>query len=80
MNKDIKLIDAINNRHSVKEFDPNVKISKEEMEEMLSLATRAPSSINLQPWRFVIVEAEEQKQQLINLYVSTKHNYIHLQQ
>ncbi|WKK69639.1 nitroreductase family protein [Brochothrix thermosphacta] len=67
MNKDIKLIDAINNRHSVKEFDPNVKISKEEMEEMLSLAIRAPSSINLQPWRFVIVEAEEQKQQLDKL-------------
>lgn len=49
MTKDIRLIDAINSRHSVKVFDETVKIPRAEMEEMLTLATRAPSSINLQP-------------------------------
>lgn len=67
MTKDIRLIDAINSRHSVKVFDETVKIPRAEMEEMLTIATRAPSSINLQPWRFVIVEAPEQKQKLDKL-------------
>jgi hypothetical protein len=49
-------------RRSIKKYDPSIKISREEMSEMLSKATRAPSSINLQPWRFLVIESEEQKQ------------------
>ncbi|MCU7557366.1 nitroreductase family protein [Macrococcus capreoli] len=59
--KNLSLIEAINMRQSVKGFDPNVKIPHETMEEMIQLATKAPSSINLQPWRFVIVESDEAK-------------------
>ncbi|MCE4957920.1 nitroreductase family protein [Macrococcoides caseolyticum] len=59
--KNLSLIEAINTRQSVKGFDPNVKIPHETMEEMIQLATKAPSSINLQPWRFVIVESVEAK-------------------
>lgn len=57
----LSLIDAIESRKSVKEFDSSVKIPRQEMEEMIALATKAPSSINLQPWRFVIVESAESK-------------------
>ncbi|UTH13715.1 nitroreductase family protein [Macrococcus equipercicus] len=57
----LSLIEAIESRKSVKEFDSSVKIPRAEMEEMIALATKAPSSINLQPWRFVIVESEEAK-------------------
>lgn len=31
---------------------------------MIQKATRAPSSVNLQPWRFVVVDSEEGKQNL----------------
>lgn len=55
------------NRRSIKAYDPEVKISKEEMSEMLAEATRAPSSVNLQPWRFVVIESEEGKQKLAPL-------------
>ncbi|KAF1295636.1 NAD(P)H nitroreductase [Enterococcus sp. JM4C] len=48
-------------RRSVRNYDPAVKISKEEMSEMLAEATLAPSSVNLQPWRFVVVESDEAK-------------------
>ncbi|MTT33335.1 nitroreductase family protein [Terrilactibacillus sp. BCM23-1] len=57
----------IRERHSVKEFDPNVKISHEEMLKILEEATLAPSSVNLQPWRFVVVDDEKQKEKLQNL-------------
>ncbi len=56
--------DIVFNRRSVKVFDENVKISHSEMLEMLDKAVKAPSSVNLQPWRFVIVESQEGKDKL----------------
>ncbi|MGE7924169.1 nitroreductase family protein [Viridibacillus arvi] len=48
-------------RRSIKEYDPTVKISREEMSEIIAQATKAPSSINMQPWRFVVIDSEEGK-------------------
>ncbi|WP_394018509.1 nitroreductase family protein [Anaerococcus cruorum] len=61
-NNDFK--DVVFNRHSVKEFDKDYKIEREEMLKILEEATKAPSSVNLQPWRFVIVESDEGKDKL----------------
>jgi len=61
-NNDFK--DIVFNRHSVKSFDSNVKISHEEMLEMIEEAAKAPSSVNMQPWRFVVVESKEGKEKL----------------
>lgn len=55
--------DIVFNRHSVKEFK-DTKIDRKEMMEILREATLAPSSVNLQPWRFVIVESDEGKDKL----------------
>lgn len=55
--------DVVFNRHSVKEFK-DTKIDRQEMMEILREATLAPSSVNLQPWRFVIVESDEGKDKL----------------
>ena len=55
--------DVVFNRHSVKEFK-DTKIDRQEMMEILKEATLAPSSVNLQPWRFVIVESDEGKDKL----------------
>lgn len=52
------------NRRSVREYDPNVKIPRRDMLEMIQKATRAPSSVNLQPWRFVVVDSDEGKANL----------------
>lgn len=54
-------------RRSIKTYDPTVKISREEMSEMIAKATRAPSSVNLQPWRFVVIDSEEGKETLSHL-------------
>lgn len=56
--------DVIRERKSVKVYDPNIKISHEEMDEMLEKAALAPSSINMQPWRVVVVESDEGKEKL----------------
>lgn len=54
-------------RRSIKTYDPSVKISREEMTEILKEASTAPSSINMQPWRFLVIDSEEGKQKLAPL-------------
>ena len=59
--------EIISGRRSIRQYDPSVKISKEEMEQMLAEATLAPSSVNMQPWRFLVIESEEGKATLAPL-------------
>ncbi|MCK3880980.1 nitroreductase family protein [Streptococcus suis] len=51
-------------RKSIKVYDETVTIDHEEMLEMLNKAITAPSSVNLQPWRFVVVESAAAKTKL----------------
>lgn len=48
-------------RKSVRLYDENYKISHEEMSAILDEAAKAPSSVNLQPWRVAVVESQEGK-------------------
>ncbi|GGA14576.1 putative NAD(P)H nitroreductase YdgI [Paenibacillus marchantiophytorum] len=57
--------DVIRERRSVRSYDPAVKISREELTEMLQQATLAPSSANMQPWRFLVIDSSELQQKLL---------------
>ncbi|UII56400.1 nitroreductase family protein [Cytobacillus spongiae] len=59
--------EIISGRRSIRNYDPSVKISKEEMTEILQKATLAPSSLNLQPWRFLVIDSSEGKATLAPL-------------
>ncbi|ASS96707.1 nitroreductase family protein [Peribacillus simplex] len=59
--------EIITGRRSIKNYDKSVKISREEMEEILTLATLAPSSVNMQPWRFLVIDSPEGKATLAPL-------------
>ncbi|MFC6180767.1 nitroreductase family protein [Lactiplantibacillus daowaiensis] len=53
--------DVVFNRHSVRQFDPSVKISRDEIQEMIAEAAKAPSACNLQSWHFVVIDTPEAK-------------------
>ncbi|PEY29085.1 nitroreductase family protein [Bacillus cereus] len=59
--------EILTGRRSIRKYDPAVKISKEEMTEILTEATLAPSSVNMQPWRFLVIDSEEGKATLAPL-------------
>ena len=59
--------EIIKGRRSIRNYDKSVKISKEVMSKILEEATLAPSSVNMQPWRFVVIESEEGKATLAPL-------------
>ncbi|NUU60296.1 nitroreductase family protein [Paenibacillus agri] len=54
----------VKERRSVRNYDENFKISKEELSEMIAEASLAPSSANMQPWRVVVVDTPEGKEKL----------------
>lgn len=56
--------DAIKERRSVKHYDPNHKLSNEEIEQLMSLAVLSPTSFNIQNWRFILVKDPEIRKQI----------------
>ncbi|BDG48251.1 nitroreductase family protein [Parageobacillus sp. KH3-4] len=55
---------VIDERQSVRKYDPNVSISKEELRDIIEMAGKAPSAWNLQHWHFVIIHGKEAQQRL----------------
>lgn len=52
-------------RHSVRKYEPGVTIPEAELNEILELAASAPSSWNLQHWRFLVVSEQAGKERLL---------------
>lgn len=52
------LFDAIDGRRSIHSFDKGKKIPRADLEKLITLATLSPSSWNLQPWKFLVIEDE----------------------
>ncbi len=55
------LMEAIQQRRSIRAFTSK-PVSKEVIREILSIACRAPSAMNTQPWEFVILTGEKLNQ------------------
>ncbi|MCZ8521963.1 MULTISPECIES: nitroreductase family protein [Paenibacillus] len=56
---------VVRERRSVRHYDPSVKITREELTEILQEAVLAPSSSNLQPWRFLVIDEAPLKEKLL---------------
>lgn len=57
------LSQAITERRDTPSFD-SVPIPDEDLKKILDAGLKAPSGFNIQPWRFIVVRAEEQKKKL----------------
>lgn len=55
------VLQAIRERRSINFFDPSKTIPDDTLRALLETANLAPSSMNLQPWRVVIVNTPERK-------------------
>jgi nitroreductase len=57
-------IEAIETRRSVKHYDPNHRLTEAEVARLIELAKLAPSSFNMQNYRFVLVRDPELRKQI----------------
>ena len=55
---------AIESRRSVKQFDPEHRLTEQEIESLLSLAILSPTAFNIQHWRFVLVRDPDLRKQI----------------
>lgn len=53
------VIESIYKRRSIKQFDPDHKMSAEEETKLLEAMVQSPTSFNIQHWRFVILRDPE---------------------
>ena len=60
----MELKSTIESRRSVKHFDPNHKMTDDEIQNLLSMAILAPTAFNIQHWRFVTVMDENVRQEI----------------
>ncbi|MER2008020.1 MAG: nitroreductase family protein [Psychrobacillus sp.] len=54
----------IHERKSVRKYKENVVIPHEDLQTLLQKAITAPSSSNMQPWRFIVIEDQQVKKEL----------------
>ena len=55
---------AIESRRSVKYYDPDHRLSQEEIDHLFSMAILSPTSFNIQNWRFVLIQEPDLRQQV----------------
>lgn len=57
------MLEEIRTRRSIRRFKPD-PIDDQTIERILEMGTWAPSGLNNQPWRFVVVRADDVRQEL----------------
>jgi nitroreductase len=57
-------LEAIESRRAVKHFDPDHQMTEEEIARLIELAKLAPSSFNMQNYRFVLVRDPELRREI----------------
>jgi nitroreductase len=64
MTSDLPVLRALRERYSCDHFDPSKTLTEAQLRELVEDATHAPSSFNLQHWRFVCVRQPLDKERL----------------
>ena len=55
------VFDAIRERRAVKSYDPNFVMPAADRQKLLDIVRHAPTSFNMQNWRFVVVDDQAQR-------------------
>ncbi|MBD8067996.1 NAD(P)H-dependent oxidoreductase [Bacillus sp. PS06] len=59
-----QIIEAFKFRHATKKFNPDKKISQDDFSFILEIGRLSPSSIGLEPWKFLVIEDQALKEKL----------------
>ncbi len=59
-----EIIEDLRWRYTTKKYDPSRKVAEEDLQVLLEAMRLTPSSINSQPWRFVLIDSDAAKRRL----------------
>lgn len=63
-NSQMDTLSVIKERRSIKRYDPQHKMSEQEVKTLMEHAILSPTSFNMQNWRFLVVQNQEIKEKL----------------
>jgi nitroreductase/dihydropteridine reductase len=72
-----QIIEDLNWRYTAKAYDKTKRISPEDLATIEEVLRLSPSSINSQPWKFVVIKSDEAKQRLAKTFEKYKFNQAH---
>lgn len=64
------VIDDLMWRYTCKKYDPSRKVAAEDLAVLFEAMRLSASSINSQPWRFIVLESDEAKQRMHNTFAN----------
>jgi len=73
-----QIISDLNQRYTVKKYDSSKRVSAQDLSVLLEALRLSASSINSQPWKFIVVESDEAKQRLHDTFANKyQFNQVH---
>lgn len=69
-----QIIKDLHSRYTVKQYDAEKRISPENIDIIKEAIRLSPSSINSQPWKFIIIESEQAKKRFHDTF-AVKHQF-----
>lgn len=64
MTTTLTVLEAIEKRRSIKHYDPNHRMTDDEVRQLLEATMKAPTAFNIQHWRFVVASDPELRKQI----------------
>jgi nitroreductase/dihydropteridine reductase len=68
------ILEDLNARHTVKKYDAERKIPEADLEVLFEAIRLSASSINSQPWKFVVIDSDEAKKRMTKTFANM-HEY-----
>lgn len=68
------VIEDLNWRYTTKKYDSSKKVSQDDLDVLLEAMRLSASSINSQPWKFIVIESDNAKQRMHKTFTN-KHQY-----
>ena len=73
------IINDLQKRYTCKKYDPSKKVSKEDLAILLESIHLSASSINSQPWKFIVLESDEAKERMFQTFADKyQFNQVHV--
>ena len=69
-----QIIKDLNNRYTAKQYDSAKRISAEDMDVLKEALRLSASSINAQPWKFIVLESDQAKERFHETFAN-KHQF-----
>ena len=62
------MIESIRNRRSIRKYNPDKKVTREQLNQLLEAAMLSPSACNSRPWEFIAVTKREVLDEIVRIH------------